>query len=44
VPKARVAEATNKRHALLILTPFNQRGCREGNKGIERGEESLAGC
>jgi hypothetical protein len=32
VPNPQAAEATNKRHVLLILTPFNQRAGQEGNE------------
>jgi hypothetical protein len=31
VPKPEAAEATNKRHVLLILTPFNQRADTQCN-------------
>jgi hypothetical protein len=31
VPKPQAAEATNKRHVLLILTPFNQRADTQCN-------------
>jgi hypothetical protein len=31
VPKSKAAEATNKRHVLLILTPFNQRADTQCN-------------